>query len=452
MEYKYFRLNVIIRISLLLVLGYAAVYVLTSTHFWLVSFWLLLAWIVVLVSLVRYVERSRRELAYFLLAIRQGDFTNTYHYKKKSDLNYAFNEINQVMQDLSREKASNLLYLQTIVEHVRVAVICFDADYKVKLFNQAAKSLFGKKQVSSIKNIETISEPIATAIQRMGNGERELIKVNLGGQVMNLSMLVTEFWLKDNRYKLVSFQDIKSELEAKEIESWQKLIRVLTHEIKNSVIPISTLSEVILQMLRSKDGSVDLSKLDQESVEDIVGGIETIESRSKGLAHFVSTYDQLTKIPKPKLHQSNIKHLINNTLNLFKSDIDARRIKIYAILTDTSINLDSDLIEQVLINLLKNAIEAIKDIENPKITLRLEELDQEVSLTIQDNGNGIPDEILDNIFVPFYSTKEGGSGIGLSLSRQIMRLHKGQLSVETSNEGTSFTLHFPKNGGTTGSK
>lgn len=443
MEYKYFRVNIIIRIALLLALGYSAVYVITSTHFWLVSFWLVLAWVIVLISLVRYVERSRRELAYFLLAIKQGDFTNTYHYKKKTDLNYAFHEINQVMQDLSSEKASNLLYLQTIVEHVKVAVICFDAEYKVKLFNQAAQSLFGKKRIGSLKSLENISNSVASSILNMGNGEKELIKVNLSGQVMNLSMLVTEFRLKGNDYKLVSFQDIKSELEAKEIESWQKLIRVLTHEIKNSVIPISTLSEVILQMLRTQDGSVDLSKLDQETVEDIVGGIETIESRSKGLAHFVSTYDQLTKIPKPQLKVTNIKQLINNSLNLFKSDIESQKIKIYAILTDTSIIIDSDLIEQVLINLIKNAIEATKETEKPKITVRLKPFDQEVLLTIQDNGPGIPEEILDNIFVPFYSTKEGGSGIGLSLSRQIMRLHKGQLNVETSAQGTSFSLHFP---------
>lgn len=443
MEYKYFRWNVVARLALLLILGYAAVYVLTSTHFWLVSFWLILAWIIVLISLIRYVERSRRELAYFLLAIKQGDFTNTYHFKKKSDLNYAFHEINSVMKELSREKASNLLYLQTIVEHVRVAVICFDDDYKVTLLNQAAKTLFGKKQVSTIKNLGSISQPIADAIQRMTNGERELIKANLNGQFFNLSMLITEFRLRDNEYKLVSFQDIKSELEAKEIESWQKLIRVLTHEIKNSVIPISTLSEVILQMLKSENGTVDLSKLDDESIEDIIGGIETIESRSKGLAHFVSTYDQLTKIPKPQLELKNINQLINNTLKLFQVDIDHKGIEIYAILTDCSINIDSDLIEQVLINLFKNAIEALQSVEKPKITLQLEQTSQHVSFTIRDNGHGIPDEILDNIFVPFYSTKEGGSGIGLSLSRQIMRLHKGQLSVETSSSGTAFTLHFP---------
>ncbi len=443
MEYKYFRWNIVIRIILLLSLGYSAIYVLTSTHFWLVSFWLILAWLIVLVNLVQYVERSRRELAYFLLSIKQGDFTNTYNYKKKTDLNYAFHEINQVMKELSQEKASNLLYLQTIVEHVRVAVICFDKDFKVKLYNQAAKSLFGKGQATSIKSIRNISNDIAEAILQMRNGEKELIKANLNGQMFNLSMLVTEFKLKEENYKLVSFQDIKNELEAKEIESWQKLIRVLTHEIKNSVIPISTLSEVLLQMLKSKDGTVDLTKLDQESVEDIVGGIETIESRSKGLAHFVSTYDKLTKIPKPKIEVTNLKSLIHNTLKLLTPNLEKHNIKLNTALNDCKLSLDPDLIEQVIINLMKNAMEAVQAIGEPVISIKLNENTDGIHIAISDNGTGIPDEILENIFVPFYTTKEDGSGIGLSLSRQIMRLHKGQLSVKTSTEGTTFNLYFP---------
>ena len=443
MEYKYFRWNIILRILILLILGYTAFYIFTSTHYWLVSFWLLLVWVIVLVSLIRYVERSRRELAYFLLSIKQGDFTNTYHYKKKTDLNYAFNQINQVLKELSREKASNLLYLQTIVEHVRVAVICFDKTYKVKLFNQAARTLFGKKQTTSIKTLQSISPVIAKAVLEMGNGERELIKVNLNGQVFNLSMLVTEFRLKDEDYKLVSFQDIKSELEAKEIESWQKLIRVLTHEIKNSVIPISTLSEVLLQMLKTDDGGTDLAKLDQESIEDIIGGIETIEKRSKALAHFVSTYDQLTKIPQPEIKPSNFKQLIHNTLKLFSADIEKHGILIQSDLSDLTINIDPTLIEQVIINLLKNAIEALAKKEDAAISIVLKQENSEIHLSIHDNGMGIPDEILDNIFVPFYTTKEGGSGIGLSLSRQIMRLHKGHLLVETSRTGTVFRLVFP---------
>ncbi|WP_286746723.1 ATP-binding protein [Roseivirga sp. UBA1976] len=444
MEYKYFRWHIIARILLLLALGYSSIYVLTSTHFWLVSFWLILAWLLVLVSLIRYIERSKRELAQFLLSIKQGDFTNTYHFKKKSDLNYAFHEINEVLKELSQEKASNLLYLQTIVEHVRVAVVCYDKDLKIKLYNRAAQQLFGKKQITSVKGIESIAPTIATTIVQMNHGEKALIKAQLNGQLYHLSVLATEFRLKEENFKLVSFQDIKSELDAQEIESWQKLIRVLTHEIKNSVIPISTLSEVLLQMLKTENGSKDISRLDDELIKDVIGGIETIESRSKGLAHFVSTYDRLTKIPKPKIAQTNIKTLINNTLKLFESEFKTRQITVETPNLTGVIQADSDLVEQVIINLIKNAIEALNASRSPVITISTEPLAGELLLKIADNGPGIPDEVLEHIFVPFYSTKEGGSGIGLSLSRQIMRLHKGQLTLDTSpHTGTVFTLHFP---------
>ncbi len=444
MEYKYFRWQVLIRIIIILGLGYSAIYVLTQTHFWLVSFWLLLTLAVTLYNLIKYVERSRRELAYFLMAIKQGDFTNTYHYKKQSDLNYAFHEINQVMKDLRNEKATNLLYLQTVVEHVRVAVLCFDKDYKVQLVNKAAKDLFQRPHITSLHSIEKISSPLALRVQEMKSGERELEKVHINGQLHNLSVLATTFKLQDRTYKLVSFQDIQNELEQNEIESWQKLIRVLTHEIKNSVIPISTLSDVIIQMIRQNGEKPDLSKLDEESVEDLIGGLETIEARSKGLASFVKTYDQLTKLPQPQFKETNINKLIGRVGNLFKPNLEQLGIdfKVHSS-KELQVNADPDLIDQILINLVKNAIEALESTKNPTIRISASEIDGVVRVLIKDNGPGIPDEILDNIFIPFYTTKEAGSGIGLSLSRQIMRLHKGNITVQSSGEnGTSFVLKF----------
>ena len=444
MEYKYFRWNVIVRISLIILLGYGSVYVITETHFWLVSFWLILALILILINLIRYVERSRRELANFLLAIKQQDFSNTYHYKKEQDLNYAFHEINQVLKTLRNEKASNLLYLQTIVEHVRVALVCFDNQMRVQMVNHAAKELFNKSLLTTIRSFEHTSPELLQTIKTIKNGERELIKFTLGGKLMNLSILATEFKLQDKSFKLVSFQDIKSELEANEIESWQKLIRVLTHEIKNSVIPISTLSDVILQLIKDEDGHPDLNKLDEEGIEDLVGGLETIESRSKGLANFVKTYDQLTKVPKPDISTVSVENLFNRLKNLFKADIDQQNIHFTIDIEEgLEVQVDSDLIDQVLINLLKNAIEALQKVKTPTISIKAYTDSSKVALIISDNGPGIPEEVAENIFVPFYTTKETGSGIGLSLSRQIMRLHKGSLEMSSSpTRGTQFTLKF----------
>ena len=255
--------------------------------------------------------------------------------------------------------------------------------------------------------------------------------------------MATEFILQDKHYKLVSFQDIKSELEANEIESWQKLIRVLTHEIKNSVIPISTLSDVILHMIKDEKGKVDLGKLDNEAIQDLVGGIETIESRSKGLANFVKTYDQLTQVPKPNFENTSVQDQLDHIRSLFKPQLDNFHIDLKIIGAQSVVfRMDQDLIDQVLINLVKNAIEAVKPMDNAKIQIRLFDEKDKKEIWIEDNGGGIPEEIKENIFVPFFTTKEGGSGIGLSLSKQIMRLHGGTISVQSSSAGTIFKLQF----------
>jgi two-component system nitrogen regulation sensor histidine kinase NtrY len=442
MRQKYFRIYVVLHIAGLLVLGYSGAYILFETHFWLASIWVFLSFSLLLISLIGYVERSKRDLAYFLLSIKQRDFSNNFPYKNKKELNYAFDQINAVLKDLRNEKASNYLYLQTVVEHVSVAVICFDERNKVQLLNRAAKELFQKEHLTSINSLATISEEITNIIHSTQSNSKELVKVKIGNQFRNLSMLVTTFKLQEKSFKLVSFQDIKNELEAQEMESWQRLIRVLTHEIKNSVIPISTLSEVTLQLIKNEEQQYAQHNL--EAYQDIIGGLETIESRSKGLAHFVNTYDQLTKMPKPKLIAVDLSKLIHRLINLFKSDFETLGIDLKLEVAEAlQIEADPDLIDQVLINLLKNAMDAVKDQTVRRINIKANYDGNGINVEVIDNGNGIPDEILENIFVPFYTTKQGGSGIGLSISRQIMKLHNGSLTVgSTSKVGTVFKLQF----------
>lgn len=443
MEFRRFRWHIIWRIALLLALGFSTIYVLTQTHFWLVSIWLTLAFILVLIALIRYIEKSHRELRYFLLSIQQGDFSNSYPHKKEDELNFAFHTINDVLKNLRNEKASNLIYLQTVVEHISVAIICFDESQKIVLTNRASKELFQKDLLTSMNSLLNINEQISEEILQLNSGEKTLLKLQLNNRLVNLSIQATEFKLQEKAFKLVSFQDIKAELEANELDSWQKLIRVLTHEIKNSVIPISTLSDVILQMIKDEEGSPDVSRLDEEGLADLIGGIETIESRSKGLANFVKTYDQLTKLPKPAFEEVMVERLVDRLLQLFKADFQQQNIQVEKHLYFSgTILIDPNLIDQVLINLLKNAIEAVSNQNEKRLNITASKTEASVFITIADNGPGIPAEILDNIFVPFYTTKEKGTGIGLSLSRQIMRLHNGQITVQSNAQGTSFSLHF----------
>ncbi len=281
-----FRINIMIRIGLILGLGYAGMYIITQTHFWLVSGWIALAVVLMVSELIRYVERSDRELAHFLLSISQNDFSNTYppHRKGRENRLYeAFHQIMQVFGRLRDEKESNHQYLQTVVEHIRIALLCINEKGEVKLMNAAAKVLFRKPFLRHIGSLAYLDAHLPGRLLSMTSGEKVLLKLEIDHSLVSLSIQATRFKLHGEIYSLLSFQDIRHELEAQEVESWQKLIRVLTHEIMNSVIPISTLTAVVNDMLVDDHGQrIDLARLNEEDTADLHGSLKTIESRRKG--------------------------------------------------------------------------------------------------------------------------------------------------------------------------
>lgn len=245
--------------------------------------------------------------------------------------------------------------------------------------------------------------------------------------------------MRGKKYTLISLQNIHSELEEKEMEAWQKLIRVLTHEIMNSVTPISSLAGTVNKLLN------DPGKLDDE-ISDIKNAVKTIQKRSEGLIHFVENYRNLTKIPKPNFETFRVSVLTDRIYNLMKNEFAGNNIKFNTSIVPDNLTLsaDSELIEQVIINLLLNAKFAIKNQQNPEISIRsYTDAGSKVIIRVEDNGPGISKEIQDKIFIPFYTTKKDGSGIGLSLSRQIMRSHFGSITVVSKEgEGTAFILRF----------
>lgn len=449
MAYSRFRINVVVRISLVLLLGYLSIYVILFTHFWLVGFWTTLAGTILVYNLIRYVERSDREMANFLLAIKQGDFSNTYSGRgtsqRNAELSHAFSEILKVFQTLSTERETNHLFLQTVVEHISIALVTFDENGDIISFNKSAKRLFNKPYLKNLQSLESQDPQLYEKLKNVRPDQGELIKILLKGELQNLSLRATTFVLKDHQYKIVSLQDIKSELEEKEVESWQKLIRVLTHEIMNSAIPISTLSSVISEMLEDEKGQpLSFSQLDDDVGQDVLGGLKTIESRSKGLVRFVDAYKSLTKIAPPKFEDIDLKDFVDGVKTLMASEVRDKRVK-WSIDVENGLTIkgDKELLEQVLINLVKNALEAVEGVKAPMITVKsVTDQHGKITLSVSDNGPGIDQENLDNIFVPFFSTKKNGSGIGLSLSRQIMRLHKGSIRVNSSVGGTKFNLTF----------
>ncbi len=435
--HKNFRFQVILRLILLLGMGYATVYVAMETYFWLVALWMGLAWVTLTVFFIRFVEKGYRELRQFLIAAAQQDFSNTYLTSAKTasnSLQPVLAELNRAFTDLRSERESSFRYLQTVVEHVAVALLCFEKNGDVMLFNRAAQKLFHKPYLHQLQTLKSFSPELFETIEHLRVGQRELVKIN---EQMTLAVRATEFKLLEVSFKLVSFQNIRDELEQQEVEAWQKLIRVLTHEIMNSVIPISTLSSVIQDMLEED--------MQPSHIEDLKQGLQTIEKRSSGLVNFVKAYKSITQSYQPQFEQLVPEVLCKRVATLLAVQLQENEIQLLQKHEPgLQLNGDPELLEQALINLILNAIDAVRD--HPRARIELTSFQDEsgrILIRIRDNGAGISREVSDNIFVPFFTTKEHGSGVGLSLCRQIMQLHKGSISLQTAEgEGSSFQLEF----------
>jgi len=447
-----FRINILIRILVLLTFMMLFSKRMTLNESWLLTNIILVLCMAGLVwELIRYVEKVQGEIANFLKAIKYRDFNITYSENNSSRssarLYHAFNEILDSFRLVKIEKEIHYQYLQNIIQHVSVALLCYQDDGEIVMMNRAAHELLGRPYLGKIDMLQRFHEPLYEEIISMSPEDQSLVKLVMKGAMVQLSIRKSTFKLKNQTYKLISFQNIKAELEAQELDSWQKLIRVLTHEIMNSVTPIVSLAASIKDSLT--DGSenmIPLDEVEEDRAEDLLEGIKAIETRSKGLLRFIHAYRNLTRVAQPQFEVLKIDQLFERMKNLFRPEWERNGIH-YDIQVQSAqmeVMADPHLIEQVMINLIKNAMEAVRDRENKKIILRASPHDsQGIAIQVQDNGWGIDPELQDKIFIPFFTTKRNGSGIGLSLSRQILRLHKGNITFQTSpGVGTVFTLVF----------
>jgi len=441
---KNFKFNLFLRLMAMIILLLALVYFYQQTTNYVTLFIIGLLFVGLFWSIIRYVDQTNRDFTSFLLGIKYEDFSATYsgHHKGKTfgELYEAFNQINEKFLNIRSEQEANHNYLQTIVENVDVGLLCFDQNEKVVLMNKRLKEMLKKPYLMDIYYLKQVDDVLFNIIKNLEHGDRELVKVNVNNNLLQLSVQAVEFKMKSDAYKLVSLQNIQGELEEQELISWQKLIRILTHEIMNSVTPISSLATTMGSMLHED------KPLSDEELADIRMAMMTINRRSEALLKFTETYRNLTRIPPPSFSTVDAREMIERVQFLFKAILSEKNINLKLVLPDKPLLLQADtgLIEQVLINLVKNAIEAVELKPNPEIIIRLERLkNQTPVIRIVDNGPGIDKDKMDQIFMPFFTTKPTGSGIGLSLSRQIMQMHKGSLSViSESEEGTVFTLRF----------
>jgi len=325
-------------------------------------------------------------------------------------------------------------------------LIWFDDRGEVLLVNKSTRELLNLKSLLHMSELEDIMKGFPQIIKDIRPSEHKLIKLSIGNEFKHISVKSTELIQQGKHIKLISLQDIKSELDETELDSWQKLIRVLAHEIMNSIGPITTSTTAISRYFKNDKGeAIDLNNMNKSIIDNTIKGLEIIEDRSVGLKDFVSNYRQLSNLPKPTISEIQLNSFIENIGLLLKEELQEIKVEFNYVIKPMDLVLlaDEKLISHVIINLLKNSIEAIHIVEKPRINLKIFKNEHnEIIIQISDNGPGIPQEIIDKIFIPFFTTKEEGSGIGLSLSRQIMRLHNGSINVKSSEEGVVFRLIF----------
>ncbi len=467
MVYKRFSVIVFARTVVLCLSLLLLIFLLTKTSFIATPFIVALLIVTQVYSLIHYVQKTNRDIARFFDSIKYSDFSQSFRSNVKGssfdELNRAFSEVIEEFRRTRSEKEEQYRYLQIVVQHVGIGLLGFTAEGKVELVNAAAKRILRLNSIQNISDLHSVSSRLAGALEQIKAGENVLVKFVNDNELFQLSVYATEFKMRDTHYKLVSLTNIKNELEEREMEAWQNLIRVLTHEIMNSVTPITSLSSTANSLLEeavndSAGGTDDkASEMPETSassmlpvpsavLHDVKGALDAISRRSKGLLHFVDDYRNLTRIPTPNFQTIKIGELFDRVQKLFAERLQIRGIAFYRSLEPSELELtaDPDLVEQVLINLILNSIGALAGAPSPKIILSAKTDSRGgILLQVADNGQGIPEELQEKIFIPFFTTRKEGSGIGLSLSRQIMRAHKGSITVSSAKgQDTVFTLRF----------
>lgn len=391
--------------------------------------------------------KREKEFYQFVEDVRYRDFTRNYATQKGSyelrKQHKAFNELNSAFRTISAERETHFIYLQRILEMINTGILTYDIDSgEITWLNDAFKQLFGIPQIKNIEWISSRNPRLYEALNEVEFGESKIIDVPIGLNSVKVLTNLSSFQAEGRHYKLFAFQNVRDTLEEAESTAWKRLLSVMTHEIMNSVAPISSLADTLSSGINQLKESPE--EIKEFVFDDLALGVETIKRRSDGLLGFAQNYRSLNKTIDLNIAKVSVKDLFENLYRLMSPSLEQKGIEmdIEIIEPISLLHIDRQLIEQVIINLITNAADAVKEKADAKILLYAEtNSNSKIILKVIDNGTGIPFELMDKIFIPFFSTKKKGSGIGLSLSRQIVQQHKGSLQVQTEQgRGSVFSI------------
>jgi len=444
MIYKSFRTNCICRILLISSSIGLLFYLCFQTRFYATCLILALLILFQVVNLLNYVNKSNQLLSRAFESVLYEDFSERLDTRlQDSSFKEVCESLNMIIAKLQKnrlEKEQQFQYLKAVIQQTGMGLLSIKADGEVNLINKSARNMLQLSHLRHMQQLESANRIFSQKLMQMKSGEKGYFDINNQNNSMQVAVNAKEIRLQGEHYRLFTLQNIQSELEEKEMDAWKNLIRVLSHEIMNSVTPISSLAATANLLIgNGKD-------IHPSDIDDLRQAMQTIEKRSRGLMQFVQNYRRFARIPEPERQMVPVATLLKRIENLIQQGLEEGGIHftIWVESENLQLNLDQNLIEQVLLNLLSNAIEAVKNSQRPEIELRAEMDGRSVPvIEIKDNGSGISEEVLPKIFIPFFTTRSQGSGIGLSLSRQIMRLHGGSIRVKSEpGVQTVFSLLF----------
>ena len=450
MGFRRFSLLLSIRLGLLFMTVSSLALLVISPGFLAAS--LLVAGIaaVQIFEVVRFVKLTNDDLTRFLDAMRYGDFGQKFDHAGMGagfiELGEAITDILEKFRQYRGQQVEELKHLKALIEHVPVPLMSLKGDGTISVHNNAARRLFGTAYVARISDLAQFGDEFRKRVLSLEPGERHLVTFKVDDMEQTLTIASTQIILAGKVEKLISLQDIQSELDVAQLKAWQDLVRVLTHEIMNSITPVSSLAKTSIDLVDDVINKVEGQEALITELIDVRDAVDTVARRSDSLMHFVQSYRRLTRLPPPETAQLSLNEVFDNIIKVATVEWDKKGILVERNISakGLEVSADPEMLDQLLINLLKNAEQALEKSDKPKVklTAKLNKRGR-IVIEVSDNGPGISEDLAAKIFVPFYTTKRDGSGVGLALTRQIMTAHGGSVGLsKTEGGGATFILTF----------
>lgn len=447
MAYRSYNRLLFLRLMLVVLTSLAIGWLFNSEVSRIIPVSLVLALIILLLELVRFLNKTNEQMTYFIQSIKNEDTTLRFPIKSGNsilnDLHKSLNDLNIILQETKVRSQIKEQYFSEIIQNIGTGIVVLNENGFVTEVNLAALELFGLNIFTHVKQLNRIDPKFCEALLKISNKQKLMVSLQKAKEQVQIVTRCSVINLKNENVKLITMQDIRGELERKEIDSWVKLIRVMSHEIMNSLAPVTSIAQSLIRIWKGKQQQTAL--IDDGDIESTINGLDVIGERGEALKRFVQSYRILTHVPQPDYKEVQIHAFLDSLSILLSPFKDENNIDIRFRYPedDFEVSMDDQMLVQVIINLVKNSVEVLKNQNGAMVIISVNKTDNsQVKFQIEDNGSGIPEEILEQVFVPFFTTKEGGTGVGLSHSRQIVRAHGGTIQCNSKPGNTVFVIEI----------